>query len=84
LERRLETAHLLLHFMLPERLGADMEERLLGLLWDSSLNSWSVFSLYAHYVRPSRKVDPRRVPWPMRVALRGQRLVSVGAIFAYG
>jgi len=81
---RRDPGTLLLHFMLPERLEADMEERLVGLLWDSSLNSWSIFSLYAQYVTPLKRVDPRRAPWPMRMALKNQRLVSIGAIFANG
>jgi hypothetical protein len=75
---------LLLHFMLPEQSGAKMEERLVGLLWDSSLTSWSIFSLYAQCAMVTRRVDLREVPWPMRVALGGETLISLGAIFANG
>jgi hypothetical protein len=75
---------LLLHFMLPEISGDKMEERLLGLLWDSSLNDWPIFSLYAHFALLPMEVNPREVPWPMRVAIGGEQLISVGAIFSHG
>jgi len=75
---------LILHFILPEISGAVMEERLVGLLWDSSLNSWAMFSLYAQCALRPREVALQEVPWPMRMALRGRTLVTVGAIFTHG
>jgi hypothetical protein len=75
---------LLLHFMLPEISGDKMEERLVGLLWDSSLNDWAIFSLYARFALLPRELNPQEVPWPMRVALSGDQLISIGAIFSHG
>jgi hypothetical protein len=74
----------LLHFILPETSGVDTEQRLIGLLWDSSLNSWTMFSLFAHHMLRPTEVALREVPWPMRMALKRHALVSVGAIFAQG
>jgi len=75
---------LLLHYMLPENSGADMEQRLVGLLWDSSLNDWSMFTLYAQMAYQPKHVSPQELPWPMRMALKGRSLVTLGAIFSQG
>jgi len=75
---------LLLHYMLPENNGADMEQRLVGLLWDSSLNDWSMFTLYAQLAYQPKHVSPQELPWPMRMALKGRSLVTLGAIFSQG
>jgi hypothetical protein len=70
--------------MLPENSGVEMEQRLVGLLWDSSLNSWTLFTIFNLYVSKAYKVCPQEVPWPMRMALRGKSLVSIGAMFSQG
>jgi hypothetical protein len=75
---------LLLHFMLPERTGADTEERLVGLLWDSSLTSWALMSLYAQLRFRPKRLNLLEASWPIRMALRDGALVSIGAAFANG
>jgi hypothetical protein len=81
---RRDSDTLLLHFMLPENSGVEMEQRLVGLLWDSSLNSWTLFTIFNLYVSKAYRVCPQEVPWPMRMALRGKSLVSIGAMFSQG
>jgi hypothetical protein len=81
---RRDSDTLLLHFILPENSGVEMEQRLVGLLWDSSLNSWTLFTIFNLYVSKAYRVCPQEVPWPMRMALRGKSLVSIGAMFSQG